>query len=178
MGLVLLCTGLRFIFEKTIFFLYPLKYEEYILENSEKYSLNPYLIMAVIKAESNYNPDARSKVAGGLMQITDDTARWIAKKINIPFSPDIIENPEINIQMGCYYLNYLLNLYSDENIALAAYNAGMGNVSKWLSDDKYTDDKGKLINVPFSETHEYLKRVQRYKTTYENLYTNKVEEES
>ena len=68
------------------------------------------------------------------MQITAGTAEWIAEKMQIQFEEDDIENPDLNIKMGCYYLKHLLERYNDETLALAAYNAGMGNVSEWLEE--------------------------------------------
>ena len=62
-------------------------------------------------------------------------------------------------------------------LALAAYNAGPGNVSKWLKDSRYTDSSGKLTYIPFGETREYLERVERYKNIYTKIYKDKIEEE-
>ena len=91
--------------------IYPVRYSEYIEENSEKYGLDKYLVMGVIKAESNYIYDAHSGVARGLMQITDETAVWISKQLDIEFTHEDIEKPEKNIEMGCFYLNYLISHY-------------------------------------------------------------------
>ncbi len=161
---------LTLILRIVIYNLYPLKYEEYIFKSSDAYRQNPYFVMALIKAESNFNTSAHSDVAGGLMQITDDTAMWICDKMGINFTPNLIENPEINIKMGCYYLEYLANLYSDNDVVLACYNAGMGNVAKWLSDEKFSSDGKTLDYIPFPETRNYIKRVNRYKSVYEKLY--------
>ena len=173
--LIILGTVLRFGFEKAVLFIYPLDYEEYILSSADENGLDPYLVMAVIKAESNYETDAHSGYASGLMQITDETAEWIASKLKLD-SYDI-NNPETNIKMGCYYLKYLKNMYQDEALALASYNAGPGNVSKWLSDSDYTDVDGNLTYIPFSETREYVKRIEKYKDIYKKLYKDKIEEE-
>lgn len=153
--------------------IYPLKYEQYIFENAEKHNLDPYFVMAVIKAESNYNPTAHSGIARGLMQITDDTAIWIADKMEIEFSESDIENPELNIQMGCYYLEYLSELYNDKKVILASYNAGMGNVSKWLSDENFSKDSTTLFEIPFKETKYYVKKVIKYEEIYKKLYHDK-----
>lgn len=151
--------------------LYPLRYEEYILEYTKEYNLDEYLVMALIKAESNYIYDAHSGVATGLMQITDETATWIAEKMSIEFSKADIKNPKININMGCYYLRYLLDYYTqDQTLALCAYNAGMGNVNKWLSDKEYSKD-GKVLNkIPFEETRQYIEKIGKYKEIYTFLY--------
>ncbi len=151
--------------------LYPIRYSEHIEKYSEKYDLDKYLVMAVIKAESNYIHDAHSGVARGLMQITDDTARWISRELGVPFEQDSLEDPEKNIELGCFYLSYLLDHYrGDEAISLAAYNAGMGNVRKWLENPKYSLDGVHLENIPFKETREYVEKVKKYRLIYKKLY--------
>ncbi len=154
--------------------LFPLRYNEYIKTYSDKYDLDRYLVMALIKAESNYIYDAHSIVARGLMQITDETADWIAAKLSLEHY-DILE-PETNINMGCFYLSYLLDYYNDnEQLALAAYNAGMGNVNKWLSSKEYSQSGKTLDNIPFLETRQYIDKIERNKEIYIKLY--KKEEE-
>lgn len=151
--------------------LYPLRYEEYIRQYAAEYDLDSCLVMGVIKAESNYIHDAHSGVARGLMQITDDTAQWIAGKLNMKqFEADDIEDPETNIRMGCYYLRYLIDHYDDTDVALAAYNGGMGNVTRWLSDKRYSADGKTLDSIPFKETREYVEKVNRYTKTYRKNY--------
>lgn len=150
---------------------YPVRYYEYIDRYSRKYGLDEYLVMGVIKAESNYIHDAHSGVARGLMQLTEETAVWIAEKIEIEFETDDVENPETNIQMGCYYLKYLIEYYDNNtDVALAAYNAGPGNVSKWLADERYSEDGETLLQIPFEETENYVKKVKEYTKTYRKLY--------
>lgn len=150
--------------------IYPLRYEDYIEEYSDRYGLDKYLVMAVIKAESNYIYNAHSGVARGLMQITDSTADWIAGKLGCEFEREDIENPEININMGCYYLRYLLDYYNEDvNLALAAYNAGMGNVNKWLADSE-SGTENSLDSIPFSETERYLSRIEKGIKIYQRLY--------
>ena len=155
----------------TINILYPLRYEDHIIEYSNKYNLDKYLVMAVIKAESNYIFDAHSGVARGLMQITDETAVWIANKIDI--NPDTIdiEDPKTNINMGCYYLRYLLDYYNnDQELALAAYNAGMGNVDKWLKDPAYSKSGHSLDVIPFEETRKYINKIDKAIIIYKKSY--------
>ena len=151
--------------------LYPLRYEEYIDKYSEEYKLDRFLVMALIKAESNYINDAQSSVARGLMQITDDTAIWISEKLSIDFEPDDIVNPETNIKMGCFYLDYLLDYYKGNvKLSLAAYNAGMGNVDKWLKNPQYSKNGISLDVIPFAETKTYIEKIEKVTTIYKNLY--------
>lgn len=155
---------------------YPLRYEDIIYKYCDEYGLDEFLVMALIKAESNYICDAHSGIARGLMQITDDTAVWIAKKLSVDFLADDIENPETNISMGCFYLSYLLDYYADdEALALAAYNAGLGNVNKWLSNEEYSKDGKTLDKIPFEETRIYIEKIEKNKEIYISLYKNKEE---
>ncbi len=151
--------------------LYPLKYEESIDEYSAKYGLDRYLVMGVISAESRFSEDAVShKSAKGLMQLKDDTAYWCAEKYGI--GGEIYE-AEVNIEIGCAYLRYLLDLFgNDTENALAAYNAGQGNVKKWLADSKYSSDGKNLDKIPYVETSDYVLRVQRRAKIYKKIYGN------
>lgn len=169
--LFLAANVLKLAADKVIRIIYPLKYENYIEEYSNEYKLDKYLVMAVIKAESNYKPDAHSGVARGLMQITAGTAEWLVEKMGLEFSSEDIENPEINIAMGCRYLRYLLDMYEgDTQLAVAAYNAGPGNVAKWLADEKCSADSKTLDYIPFGETRRYAEKVEKYYRVYKRLY--------
>lgn len=151
--------------------IYPLRYEDYIEKYSSEYNVDKFLVMALIKAESNYIYDAHSGLATGLMQITDETAQWIAEKIGLEAGSNDLKNPELNINMGCYYLNYLINYYNgNEDLAIAAYNAGMGNVNKWLKDTNYSTDGESLFEIPFEETKKYTKKVKDAVSVYKKLY--------
>lgn len=149
---------------------FPLRYEAYIEKYADKYGLDKYLVMGVICAESKFDPTAHSGVAKGLMQITDDTAEWIAERLGTDFYEDMAYDPETGISMGCCYLAYLMGIYENEDTALAAYNAGMGNVWKWLSDESYSADGETLFDMPYGETKKYVKRVRRLEALYKKLY--------
>lgn len=126
--------------------------------------------MAIIKAESNFIEDAHSGKASGLMQLTDETAKWIADKLGKDTEEVNLNNPRDNIQLGCYYIRYLINYYDGNvDVALAAYNGGMGNVDRWLGDKKYSDDGKTLKNIPFKETREYVKKVNNETLVYEKM---------
>ena len=140
---------------------FPLDYMDLIMKYSRKNQLAPALVCAVIKAESSFNPDAHSKEnASGLMQLIQQTADWGGQELEIPnYSYDRIFDPELNIQLGTWYLNKLIAQFGDVNTALAAYNAGSGNVSGWLQDSKLSADGKTLDEIPFPETAAYLERV-------------------
>ena len=79
-------------------------------------------------------------------------------------------DPEISIKYGCALLRVLLNEYDNLATAVCAYNAGMGNVTSWLSDPAYSEDGVTLKEIPFEETRLYVQKVLQYKETYEKLY--------
>lgn len=153
--------------------MYPLKYSDYIMKYSRKYDLSPYIVAAVIKAESNFDTKAKSpKNAFGLMQITPATAEWAAKEMKLEnFNTDMLNDPEFNINMGCWYLNNLKEEFDGNmDLVLAAYNGGRGNVQKWLNDTSHSKDGKNLHYIPFKETDKYVKRVKVNYNIYKFLY--------
>lgn len=136
---------------------YPVAYSDYILKYADENDLDPYLVMAVIKTESNFVHDAQSYIAGGLMQLTEETAVWTANKLEVT-DYDYMD-PETNIKFGCYYLRHLIDMYGNIDTALAAYNGGMGNVNEWLSNPEYSSDGVSLDYIPFAETRNYVVKV-------------------
>lgn len=152
--------------------LYPTKYIEYVDKYSAEYNLEKTVVFAVIKAESGFNENNRSKTgARGLMQIMPETGEWAAGIIEIEsYSDDMLYDPDMNIRIGCWYLRYLLDMYDDNlSTALAAYNAGCGTVNKWLKDEKYSLDGETLDNVPYAETDGYVFKTLKYNDAY-NTY--------
>ena len=151
--------------------MYPVKYKNVVETCCREYSLDKNLVYAIIKTESNFKKDALShKGAKGLMQVTDDTAKWCIEKFNLSVSDDVYDERS-NITIGCAYLSYLMEHFSGEiSSAVAAYNAGQGNVSKWLSDKRYSDDGKTLKNIPYEETREYVKKVLKRRDIYIQMY--------
>lgn len=148
-------------------------YSNFVLKYSSKYNLNANFVYSIIKAESGFNPDATSvKNARGLMQITDQTGEWIYGLLGYDnFNKNFLYDPEKNIEIGCYYISRLINQFNGNvDTALAAYNAGSGNVSKWLLDLKYSKDGENLYEIPFGETKRYVKKVNNYNSLYEFVY--------
>jgi len=153
--------------------IYPLHYKEIIKKYSDEYDLDIYLVAAVIRAESKFDTNAISpKGARGLMQISSITGEWASQELNIEgYSEDILYSPDVNVRIGCWYLDKLKKEF-DNNLSnvLAAYNAGSGNVSKWLRNDKYSTNRTDLIEIPFTETKNYIERVKRNYKIYKYLY--------
>ena len=172
--LILLVCG--FIGIKT--YVYPLEYKDEVLEYSQKYNLDPYLVFAVINAESGFDKHATSsKNARGLMQITESTAKEVNEITNSVDSLDEenIYNEDINIELGCQYLASLISRYNGNYyLAICSYNAGIGNVDKWISQGQITEELNTTnIELPFKETTRYLKKVihnyKMYKVIYPKL---------
>ncbi len=152
---------------------YPLKYQSTIVEYAAKYGLDPYLVCGVIHTESKFDAEAESSVgAVGLMQVMPATGQWIAQKMDLEnFSTDQLTDPKVNIQMGCWYLRYLFDKFGDDlTLVLAGYNAGPTKVAQWLAQEQHSQD-GKLTNIPYQETANYVERVQNAQSVYKQLYT-------
>lgn len=149
------------IFLSLIFFNpYPLKYKKEIIKWGEEYSVSPSIIASVIYAESGFNKDAKSdNGAIGLMQILPSTAKWVCGQINIDYNNQTLFEPEKNIQIGSYYLKYLMNKFNHLNTVLASYNAGEGNVMLWLINSEYSNDKSTIKTTPFKQTNAYIEKV-------------------
>lgn len=156
-------------------FLYPIEHEKLICEYADMYELDVYTVLGLIKAESNFVSDAEShKGARGLMQLTEETAKWAAKKCGTDdFDVSDLNEPEMNIKLGCWYLSYLLDVYDgDLTLALCAYNAGSGNVARWLENEKYSKDGITLDEIPFEETKQYVIKTKEYSKKYKELYSD------
>ena len=151
-------------------YIYPLKYEQIILEASEEYGFEPEFICGVIYTESKFRLDAESHVgAQGLMQILPETFQWLAQKRGENLTLQDMNTPEVSIDYGCYYLRLLTDTYGDIYTACAAYNAG-NVVSTWLSDPAYSSDGVTLSSIPYEETSEYVSRIKSAQQMYEKLY--------
>jgi len=160
---------------------YPIGYKSLIIKYSNEYNVDPFLIASIINVESRYNKDAVSKKdAKGLMQIGPNTGEWASEVLNIDnYSGEKLFDPEINIRIGTWYLNTLFKGFNEDlNLVLAAYNAGSGNVNKWLSNKDYSIDGTNLTNIPFKETEEYLVKVENNYKVYSRLYKRYIMNES
>ncbi len=160
----LVLTGLRIGKEASIKIRYPVEYSNYIVKYAKKNDLDPYLVIGVIKQESNFIADARSPYAGGLMQLTEETAADCAAKMGLDNYNYM--DPETNISMGCFFLSELIEKYEYVDTALAAYNAGMGNVDTWLKNPEYSTDGETLVYIPFPETRHYVQKIHQHIDAY------------
>ena len=153
----------------------PLRHEDIIRQQAREKNLNPTLIAAVIYAESHFR-DGQTSPAGalGLMQLTPQTARYIARKSGgTAFVLGDLATPQVNIAYGAYYLRYLLGRYDgNEAFALAAYNAGEGNVDRWIASARAHDRALTIDAIPYAETRAYVARVQQAKRDYASNYAS------
>ena len=151
--------------------IYPKEYRRIVEEQAKAFDLDENLVYAMIKAESDFDANAKSSAGAlGLMQMTPGTFEWMQSRLKETHDTDALFEPEVSIRYGCALLRLLLNEYDDLTVALAAYNAGMGNVTSWLSDTAYSADGVTLQAIPFGETRIYVQRVLRYKQNYEIIY--------
>ena len=148
---------------------YPLKYKDEIIAAAGEYDSNPAVVAALINAESGFDKDAVSQQgAVGLMQIMPTTAAWVCGQMGTEYNKNLLTDPQTNIQIGTYYLNYLLQKFVALETALAAYNAGEGNVLLWLENPKYSPDNKTLSTTPFRETNAYVQKILASIEIYEH----------
>lgn len=145
------------------------KYTNKVEFYSNSYEIDKNLVLAIIKVESNFNKDAKSdKGAYGLMQLKISTFDFIKEKEKLSYEPDIF-NESDNIMLGCAYLRYLFTKFNTLKLVLCAYNAGEGNVTKWLSNKNYSKDGKNLDKIPFNETRNYYNKVIFYYNLYKKV---------
>ncbi len=167
---LLLVVGMVLLF----FAMFPRKYKEEITKYSNEFNLPTYMVASVINIESGYDKFSTSKVgAKGLMQLLPTTAEDCAMRMGITIQEGDLENEDINIRLGCFYLRYLLDRY-DGNIinTLSAYNWGYGNVNDWI-DMGNIDANGSVINIPVEETQNYLTKYRLNEWIYKFVYQYK-----
>lgn len=148
---------------------YPLNYYETAKKYSKIYGNNSELMLAIIREESHFNPNAGSSVgAMGLMQLMPATAQDITKgQIN----SELLYDPEYNIYLGNLYFQTLRNLLQNYSVsAIAAYNGGIGSVQRWKTNLKYSDTDEFIEQIPYSETREYVKKVLGSYWNYVRIY--------
>ncbi|HIU64327.1 MAG TPA: lytic transglycosylase domain-containing protein [Candidatus Avacidaminococcus intestinavium] len=158
-------------------FVYLWPYQEEIIEYANRNQLDPFLVAAVIKNESDFKKGAKSKPgAVGLMQIMPETGEWIAKEMGIgDFVLGDLENSDTNIRMGCWYLSELEYEFGRNRVLiLSAYNAGRGNTKNWMKEKGWDDSFNDIDAIPFADTREYVRSVLYDRAQYYKLYKNRL----
>ena len=178
LALVLILLALFTVYHSDWFqkkYLYPYPYRDFIEQYAKINAIDPLLVVSIMKAESKFDPSANSAAgASGLMQLMPESARWIADEIGEPLGrASMLENPQISIKLGSWYIASLI----DENngnlvLALAAYNAGRGNVNYWIKAKDWPANFSDYNSIPFKETSVFVKRVLANYENYKQLYRN------
>lgn len=158
--------------------MYPRDYEETVKECSLLYRVDENLIYAIIKAESNFNSQAIShKGARGLMQLMENTAKDTAKKTELTIEneniADELLDSQVNIHLGTKYMAILLDRYQNIELALTAYNAGIGTVDTWLEKGILEADGSNIEKIPYQETNQYVRKILRDYKIYQQIYSQR-----
>ena len=176
LAILCMCFGLYFLCQFSSVqrsYLYPYPYQEEVRTYAKKYHVDSNLVVAVIKTESNFKPDAVShRGAIGLMQLMPATAEWIAGQLNDEsFSVQKLYEPDLNIRYGIWYLAELQEEFDNNPVlVLAAYNAGRGNVREWMEKNHWDMGFHEIDAIPFDETREYVHKVLKNQEKYKKLY--------
>jgi soluble lytic murein transglycosylase len=154
----------------------PLQDQSAIREQAAKKHLDPALIAAVIDTETKFDPRTSSAGAVGLMQILPQTASFLAHRSGATtFSTADLGTPVVNIAYGSYYLRYLLDQYAGDTVlALAAYNGGQSNVTRWISEARADGHRFGLSDITFPETRAYVEKVLKARDDYRHRYASQL----
>ena len=159
-------------------FVYMWPYQNEIVTYARRNNIDPFLVAAVIKNESEFKPGAVSPVGAiGMMQIMPETGEWIAKQMGLDsYSSESLYNPGINIRMGCWYLSELKYEFKDNMLLMMmAYNAGRGNTHGWMNANGWDYNFNETKEIPYSESRNYVASVLHDRDEYYRLYKDKVE---
>lgn len=149
---------------------YPESYHNIVSKYAKQYSVPEELVFAVIKVESDFDPNVVSHAgAMGLMQMLPSTYYWLATKLGDDNpNENFLFDPETNIRYCTYYLSYLYSRFGTWEKAIIAYNWGEGNFGEFLEEEGYTS--GDYDSIPVKETKNYIKKVMHHWKKYEEIY--------
>lgn len=167
-------TAILFLSTNWMSWFYPIYYKNEIRTHSLTYEMDPFLVAAIIRVETNYKTGRESKKGAiGLMQLMPDTAKWALEKAKLPdVSLDRLkEEPSANIELGTWYLSSLSRKFEGNRTAIiAAYNAGPSKVQRWLDEGDWDGSEAAVKDIPFGETRHYVQRVIYYYEQYTEIY--------
>jgi len=178
-GLALACTAALLILgalgaHRAAYALYPFPYRSQVLAAAAQSGLDPRLLLAVMRVESHFQPDAVSRAgAVGLMQLTVPTAIWVAGQRGLPAgaAPGRLRDPAYNLAAGAWYLAYLRGSFGGRLVpAVAAYNAGRTPVQAWLQAGAWNATLAGAAAIPYPETRLFVERVLTAYGIYRLLY--------
>ncbi len=154
-------------------YLFPIGWEERLRTRSERHHLDPYLVAALIRQESEFNAGARSHAGAlGLMQIMPATGRQLFRRLGIPgFSSRKLTVPDISLRLGTFHLKEVLAQFDGElEKGLAGYNAGERRIPGWMQLGPFEDSTEFVETIPFSETRGYVQSIVRNRALYSRIY--------
>jgi soluble lytic murein transglycosylase len=154
----------------------PLRHEDVIRQQAAEKHLDPALLAGVVYEESKFRNQTSHAGARGLMQVTPETARFIARRSGATrFNEADLSNPQINIAYGAYFLRYLVDRYrGNQTLAIAAYNAGQANVDKWVRRAGGPGRFDTVRDIPFPETRAYVAGVFARQRDYRAKYSREL----
>lgn len=148
-----------------------ISYQKEINEYSEKYNVDPLLTASIIKVESDFDNNAQShQGAHGLMQLLEDTAKHSADVVGIEYYPEKLNEVSYNLDLGVGYYDYLYRYYNNKDLALAAYNGGVGNVDDWIKDGIIDKENPNPLDIPFEETRQYVTKINANYAVMKKFY--------
>ncbi|HET7564374.1 MAG TPA: transglycosylase SLT domain-containing protein [Gemmatimonadaceae bacterium] len=152
--------------------IYPVRNTDGLLAETRADSLDPALVAALVRQESAFQPHATSGAgARGLMQVMPSVGRSIATSLRYPFWDDVLlYQPDVNLQIGCIHLAEMLRQYGGIARALAAYNAGGSRVDRWSTKRGVQDPDVFIERIPFTETRDYVRIIERNRAMYRGVY--------
>jgi soluble lytic murein transglycosylase len=153
--------------------IYPFPFQTLVAAEARDQGVDPYLVAAVIRRESAFNPGARSSAGAiGLMQIMPATGRGLARELGMrSYNPEMLRQPDLNVHLGVRYLGSLLRQFDDElHLVLSAYNAGPSRAIRWRQLPERREPELFVERIPFAETREYVRHVKIHLALYRELY--------
>lgn len=154
-------------------FVYMWDYQQDIITYSKKNNIDPFLVAAIIKNESNFDHKAVSDAgAVGLMQIMPETGRWIAEQMGLAdYTDEQLYTTRTNIRMGCWYISELEHEFKGNlTLLMIAYNAGRGQTKDWMEQQGWDYNFGDIKSIPYADTREYVTKVLHDRDEYYRLY--------
>ena len=181
LGVVILCMAFSFFFAMQSEsmqrqYIYPYPYRSIVEHYAAKYKVDSSLVAGMILSESKFQSGAKShRGAVGLMQLMPETALWISEQIDDKeYNPGELHEPQKNIEYGTWYIASLEKEFEgNEVLALAAYNAGRGNVHDWMEENHWGMDFREVSAIPYEETRVYVMSVLKNRQKYWELYGDK-----
>lgn len=158
---------------------WPVRYGKEITQAAEENGLDPHLVCAIVKTESDFRPSVVAEDGGhGLMQIMPETGQNLSKDLGIDYSEEALLDVQTNLKMGTYYFSRLLQKYQSEDLAIAAYNGGTNQVDGWLENGTINWEENSMENIPVEVTRQYVRKVNRAKTVYSILFPEGLPQDS